>query len=100
MRFITAQICRSSYYLSVPAGADRNGGTGGRIMWDPYYFELAVAERIDEYLQIAHRERLTKMVEGGNRRRKFRQFRDWIGDVGWVLAARRGAEPNALKGRA
>ena len=69
-------------------------------MWDAYYLELAASERMKEYYQIADRERLTKMAEDGNRRRKFQQLHDWIVNVGRILAARHGAEPNALKERA
>ena len=69
-------------------------------MWNAYYYELAAAERIKEYFQITDQERLAKMAEDRNRRRKSLQVRDWIANIGRVLAARHGAEPNAVKGRA
>jgi len=69
-------------------------------MWNACYLERAVAERINQCLQIADRERLTKMAEDGNRRGKFQGFHYWIADVGRVLAARHGAEPSTVKGRA
>ena len=69
-------------------------------MGNVYYLKLAAAERMREHFQIADQERLAKMAEDRNRRRKLHQLRDWIADVGRVLAARHGAEPNAVKGRA
>jgi hypothetical protein len=69
-------------------------------MRNAYYYELAAAERIKESFLITDQMRLAKMAEDGNRRRKLQQLRDWIANVGRVLAARHGAEPNAVKGRA
>jgi hypothetical protein len=65
-----------------------------------HYLEDAARERISENLRIAEQVRLEKIAEGGNRRKRSQQFHDWIGYVGRVLAARHGAEPNAVKGRA
>jgi hypothetical protein len=62
--------------------------------------KLAAAERMREHIQIADQERLAKMAADGNRRRNLQQLRDWIANVGRVLAARHGAEPSAVKGRA
>jgi len=69
-------------------------------MGNVYYLKLAAAERMREHFQIADQERLAKMAEDGKRRRKLQQIRDWIANVGRVLAARHGAEPSAVKGRA
>ena len=69
-------------------------------MGNVYYMKLAAAERMREHFQIADQERLAKMAEDGKRGRKFQQLHDWIAGVGRTLAARHGAEPNAVKGRA
>jgi hypothetical protein len=69
-------------------------------MGNVYYLKLAAAERMREHFQIADQMRQAKMAEDRHRRRTLQQLRDWIANVGRLLAARHGAEPNAVKGRA
>ena len=65
-----------------------------------HYLEGAARERMREYSEIAEQLRREKIAEDGNSRKRSQQLHDWIGYVGRVLAARHGAEPNAVKGRA